>query len=164
MNTNQKLFKITFNINRSERGIKNLKTMKKFSLLLFVCLFAQTTLNAQINVDAINDEGAVSIGPLSFKAYYNTYIIERYKIQKDESGNTALVFFGSGFGTLKMMDGRVMGTVWCDYISNGKVIENSGKIQSAAFIAFSYKSSAVPDTFILYSDENKDKKTTIKLK
>jgi hypothetical protein len=138
--------------------------MKKISLLLFVCLFAQTTLHAQLDVDSINDEGAISIGPLSFKAYDNSYTIEKYKIQKDESGKIVLVFFGTGFGRLRMIDNRVMGTVWCDYISNGKVVNYARSMQTAAYVAFSYNSSTVPDTFVFYPDDKPDNKTTIKLK
>lgn len=134
--------------------------MRKLSILVFVCMIAQATLNAQV----IDDNGATSISRVSFTVYENSYSIDKYKISKDEKGNTSIIVFGSGFAVLPFRNGSIQIPVWCNYISGGKVISSVSAASNKTSVTYYFESTAVPETLILYPADNQKNETKIKCK
>ena len=138
--------------------------MKNLSILVLAGMIAQATIMAQVKENVIDDSDAVSISRLSFTVFGNPYSIEKYKIFKDEKGNTSIAVFGSGFEILPFRDGRIQIPVWCDYVSDGREIGSVGATTSKTLVIYTFESSVVPETIIFWPSDNRNDKTRISVK
>jgi len=135
--------------------------MKYLNNLVFAFLFAQATLNAQVRNNEPDDTGAVSIPEISLTVYRKTYTIDKYKISKDEKGNTTIIIFGSGFNVLTCIDGKCHIPVWCDFISGGKEISCVNATATPTSVTYFYQSSAIPETIVYWPFDDRNKKSRI---
>ena len=136
------------------------------SLMMF---FACTQKNNQVaKVNSVDEttesDKTVSISPIAFFAYGNSYTITKYKIKKNAQGNTTVTAIGYGFDILPFRNGRGVIPVWCAFISDGKEIEANSASQGRTSVEYFFETTAEPATIIFYPADDESKKIEINCK
>ena len=121
---------------------------------------------SQQALQAPEPDNAVSISPVEFIAYGNTYRITKYEIKKNEQKKLIITASGTGFDKLPVINGNVVIPVWCAYISDGKEVDAEGASASRTSVTYFFEISDEPETaiktVILYPADKPDNRIEIK--
>jgi len=93
--------------------------------------------------------GMMPISTVSYTAYENSYTVIGYKIGTDNSGNTTITLYGSGYSILPFRNGSISAPAWCEFNSGGDSYKATAASTSSTSISYEFDTSAVPNKIIV---------------
>ena len=134
------------------------------STALFAAIIAATAISALLNPvntpqlntpqgNVVSVSSNVSVSPVRYTAYGNSYSVRSYQIGKGKDGNTIVTLFGNGYNVMSYQNGKIHVPVWCSFESGGSTYDSTGATESSDSIEFQFNTPSIPEKIMLTNQD-----------